>query len=149
MPEKLTVQKLRQEDIASVAEMNVRLQQDEGSRVMALNDAIERLSRWLSHDYSCSTFSLGHQVVGYILYRPTDPDTEGHSDGVYIRQFFIKPEYRSRGLGKAAFRLFQNEVIPPNTYITLEALTANRAGRGFWSALGFQEYSVRYEMPYT
>lgn len=148
MQETLVVQKLRREDIPFVAEMNIHLQQDEGSRVMALDNAIERLSRWLSRDYSCWVFSLGAQVIGYILYRPTDPDTEGHSGGVYIRQFFIQPEFRGRGLGRAAFKLFQNDVIPPKTYITLEALTANPTGRSFWSALGFQEYSVRYEMPH-
>jgi len=81
-----------------------------------------------------------------VLYRPTDPDTEDHAGGVYVRHFFILPEFRSQGLGKAAFNLLTNDVLPQGTYITLEALIANPAGRAFWKALGFEEYSVRYEL---
>ncbi|GGX38689.1 GNAT family N-acetyltransferase [Saccharospirillum salsuginis] len=145
MKERLSIQPIAPEELELVAEMNRQLQSDEGSRVMALDDAIRRLSKWLANEYSCHVYRVNGQIAGYVLYRSTDPDTEDHSDAVYIRHFYIVPEFRGHGLGKAAFALLTEEVLPSETCITLEALVANPSGRAFWKALGFQEYSIRYE----
>lgn len=141
----LSIHPLTPDELGIVADMNLQLQREEGSRVMLLDDAIRRLSLWLAGDYVCHLYRFDQRLAGYVLYRPTDPDTEGHRDGVYIRQFFILPEFRRQGLGRAAFELLVEHVLPPATYITLEAMTANPAGRAFWQALGFREYCVRYE----
>lgn len=145
MKQGVSIHPLAPGELDTFAAMNLQLQRDEGSRVMALEDAIRRLSHWLENDYTCLVFQLNRQLAGYVLYRPTDPDSEGHAGGIYIRQFFILPEFRRRGLGKAAFTRLTEEILSPETYITLEALTANPAGRAFWQALGFREYCVRYE----
>lgn len=145
MEPRLTVHPLAPWELGMVADMNLQLQRDEGSHVMPQEEAVRRLSQWLAGDYVCHLYRFDQRLAGYVLYRPTDPDTEGHRDGVYIRQFFILPEFRRQGLGRAASELLVEQVLPPATYITLEAMTANPAGRAFWQALGFQEYCVRYE----
>lgn len=142
----MQVRAARQSDLELIARMNRRLQQDEGAHVLSQAEAVARLQRWLAGEYRCVLFATDDAVVGYALFRPTDPHAEGHPGGVYVRQFFVVPERRGQGLGRAAFALLRAEVLPPGCYVTLEALATNPAGRSFWQALGFREYSVRYEL---
>jgi ribosomal protein S18 acetylase RimI-like enzyme len=125
--------------------MNVALQEDEGAAVMRAEDALARLQAWLAGPYRCVVFLEGEELAGYALYRPTDPASEGHPGGIYLRQLFVARERRRRGLGRAAFELLVSEASPADGYVTLEALASNPAGRAFWTAMGFREYSVRYE----
>ena len=145
MKQGLSIHPLALDELETVAHMNRQLQRDEGSHVMAQDDAVRRLSKWLENEYIGYVYRVSGQIVGYVLYRPTDPDTEGHTGGVYVRQFYIAPEFRSQGLGKAAFTLLTEDVLPPDTRISLEALVSNPSGQAFWRALGFQEYCIRYE----
>jgi ribosomal protein S18 acetylase RimI-like enzyme len=135
----------RPDELERVARMNVALQEDEGAYVMRIEHALARLRAWLDGPYRCTVFVDGEDLAGYALHRPTDPDSEGHPGGVYLRQLFIVRERRRRGLGREAFSLLVSEVFPEGCYITLEALVANPDGQAFWKALGFREYSVRFE----
>jgi ribosomal protein S18 acetylase RimI-like enzyme len=135
----------RDDELERIARMNVALQEDEGAAAMRLDDALARLRGWLAGPYRCTVFLDGDELAGYALHRPTDPASEGHPGGVYLRQLFVARDRRRRGLGREAFALLASEVFPPGCYVTLEALASNPGGRAFWEALGFREYSVRYE----
>lgn len=133
-------------ELRRVAQMNIQLQRDEGSRDMTLEDALARLERWLKQTYRCVVFTQDGELVGYALYRPTNPDAEGHLGGIYIRQFFVVPARRRRGIGRQAFARMRGEVFPRGCYITLNARSPNHAGQAFWRALGFVPHSIRYEL---
>lgn len=136
-------------ELDRIARMNVQLQREEGSEPMAVEDALARLRDWLAGEYRCVVFSEGGTLAGYALFRPTDPQAEGNPGGIYLRQFYIVPELRGRGLGTRAFALLRTEVLPPGGYLTLEVTVHNRAGQAFWTKLGFRLHSMRYELPAT
>ena len=140
----MNVRPVKQSELSTIAQMN--LQQDEGVPVLAHAEALARLELWLAGTYRCVVFTQRNEVVGYALFRPTDPHTEGHPGGVYVRQFFLVPQRRGQGWGRKAFELLLSEVLPAGCYVTLEALATNPAGQAFWRALGFTEYSRRYEL---
>jgi ribosomal protein S18 acetylase RimI-like enzyme len=142
----LQARAIERSEIGTIAGMNRQLQADEGAGVLSQADAVARLERWLDGAYRCVVFTVDGETVGYALFRATDPSAEGHPGGVYIRQFFIVPARRGRGWGRKAFGLLRSAILPAGCYITLEALATNPAGRAFWQALGFREYSVRYEL---
>lgn len=79
MKPRLTVHPLAPKEL--VADMNLQLQRDEGSHVMPQDEAIRRLSQWLAGDYVCHLYRFDQRLAGYVLYRPTDPDAEGHLTG--------------------------------------------------------------------
>ena len=105
---------------------------------------LERLQRWLNADYDGLLFELGAGPVGYALFRPTDPDLKGPG-GIYLRQFFIVPEHRRRGIGTQAFELFLNQRVGGRRLV-LEALTSNPSGQMFWQSLGLTVYSTTLEL---
>lgn len=108
-------------------------------------DAIEsRLRRWLAEQYEGLVFELGPDAVGYALFRDTDPDLK-EPGGIYLRQFFIVPERRRRGLGAAAFRLVLDHTVPGRRLV-LEALASNPGGIAFWRSLGLTVYSTTLEL---
>ena len=142
----MNVRPVKQSELSTVAQMNIHLQQDEGSNVLTHAEALARLTLWLAGTYRCVVFTQSSEVVGYALFRPMDPNTEGHPGGVYVRPFFIVPKLRGRGWGWRAFELMLSDVLPSGCYVVLEALATNPAGQAFWRALGFTEYSIRYKL---
>ena len=132
-------------DIDALVEMNRSLQREEGAEVMTASQIRRRFDRWFEADaYRGVLFEHDHEVVAYALFRDTDPDSEGN-EGVYLRQFFVRPKWRRRGCGKAAFRLWQREVVPPGKRILLEVAKANPVGYAFWQSVGGEVYSFKIE----
>ena len=84
-------------------------------------------------------------AVGYALYRPTDPDSEG-SGGLYLRQFFIARDRRRSGSGRRAFACFRKEVLEGRP-LRLEVLRSNPGGEAFWRACGLVPYCTTYTTP--
>jgi len=64
MKEGLSIHPIAPDELEVVAEMNRQLQSDEGSRVMSLDDAIKRLSKWLDDQYTCCVFRQDGQIAG-------------------------------------------------------------------------------------
>jgi ribosomal protein S18 acetylase RimI-like enzyme len=142
----LDIRPVLEHELRRVAQMNLQLQRDEGSREMTLEDALARLERWLKQTYRCVVFTQDGGLVGYALYRPTNPDGEGHLGGIYIRHFFVVPALRRRRIGRRAFARMHEKIFPRHCYLTLNARSQNHAGQAFWRALGFVPHSIRYEL---
>jgi predicted acetyltransferase len=142
---KLSIEKYSDNNLADIARLNIELHKDEGSIPLSQKAAEVRLQKWLDQEYSCYIFYKPGLPVGYVLYRATDADTEGHSAGIFIRQFMIISSERNKGLGTTAFREFKNKVARDSP-IVLDVMSTNPKGQRFWSALGFRQYSVKYEL---
>ena len=140
----ITSEEAKYTDLAEIASLNIQLQIDEGSRPLSQEQAEQRLTKWLNQDYRCYLFLNNNVRVGYVLFRPTDNDSEGHPEGFYIRQFMITSEHRGQGLGTAAFEHFAS-YIAGNAPIILEVLISNPIARKFWTSVGFNEYSIKCE----
>lgn len=127
------------EELPAVTAMNLQLIRDEGHRnSMQEPELLARLQGWLLADYQAAVFSEESQIIGYALYR-TEPEH------IYLRQFFIRPEYRRKGLGRSAFQwLMKNDWH--SRCIRLDVLVGNAAGRAFWKSLGLSEYCVTMEL---
>ena len=134
-----------QADCILLAAMSYALIQDEGHRnPMTVAELEQRLCGWLeSGDYDAVIFERDLQPVAYALYR-----LEPNSD-VYLRQFFVTREYRCQGIGRAAIELLFREIWPAGTRVAVEVLAHNQVGRRFWSALGFEDYSLTLERTST
>ncbi|MEM9624425.1 MAG: N-acetyltransferase, partial [Pseudomonadota bacterium] len=124
---------LNNRDIPQIALWNVALHVDEGSVPMSVPDAEARLRSWMATGkFSGSIFSLDGQAFGYILYEhlAANPDMRGSTDSVYVRHFYVLPEYRRQGIGTDVFRRFQEEM--GETKMTLDVKVTNPAGQKFW-----------------
>ncbi len=93
---------------------------------------------WLAGDYLAVLFEIDGDPVAYALHRPEE-------GGIYLRQFFVLPEQRRKGIGRQAIRLLREEVWPEGVRVTVEVLIHNRAGTEFWRALGFERYALTLE----
>ena len=88
---------------------------------------------------SAAIFFLEADLIAYVLWRK-----EG-VDQVYLRQFFVARDWRRRGIGKTAFHIFAEELLPAGTRIKVDVLCRNLTGLGFWRSLGFQDYALSLE----
>jgi GNAT superfamily N-acetyltransferase len=131
-------------DLPLLARWNRELQEDEGAAAMSAEALLGRLRRWLSSEYTAILFDSQETPIGYALFRRTDPDLKDPS-GVYLRQFFVSRDKRRQGMGTRAMELLLADVLGGHRVI-LEALNSNPAGHAFWRSLGFQPYSVRYDL---
>jgi GNAT superfamily N-acetyltransferase len=126
-------------DAAALAVLNQQLIRDEGHRNrMTLAELEERMTGWLASEYRAALFVDGGRVVGYALFR-------FDSEFVYLRQFFVCPEERRRGVGRAAIAWLRDQVWRGAGRVRLEVLAGNRSGLAFWRAVGFREYCVTLE----
>src|SRR5262245_29279755 len=83
-------------DAPALAAMNWQLIRAGGHRnPMTVAELTARMAGWLGGEYEAVLFEEGGQPAGYALYR-RDPEH------VYLRQFFVCPESRRRGVGRAA-----------------------------------------------
>ena len=79
-------------DSQLLARLNHQLIRDEGHRnPMSLAKLETRMQCWLDDQYEAPIFSVEAETVGYVL-------TCTEAEHVYVRQFFILPEFRRRGL---------------------------------------------------
>ena len=126
-------------DARLLAELNQQLIRDEQHRsAMSLAELEHRMTGFLSADYEATLLESGSDVVGYALYR-TEPEC------LYLRQFFIRPEYRRRGIGRAAVRWLTQHAWRDHARIRLDVLTTNSAAQAFWRAVGFRDYCLTME----
>jgi ribosomal protein S18 acetylase RimI-like enzyme len=139
----LTLHRATAHDISTLAQMNQRLIEDEGSsNPMTLTQLESRLRLWLNGEWQGELFvHEADAVVGYAIYRLQRSEFDNR-ETVYIRHYYIERDYRRLGYGRAGLEQLKNERFPAATTVYLEVLTHNIRGRIFWKAMGFEEYSV-------
>lgn len=129
-------------DLNELAEMNRQLIEDEGSRNPMNRDELEaRLRNWLAADWKMVLICLSADVIGYAVYR-FRPDPFGDRQDAYVRHYFIRREYRKRGLGLQGVRLLLAERLQEAGSVTLDVLESNPDGLAFWRKAGFLPYST-------
>lgn len=128
------------DDSRVLAELNRQLILDEGHRNrMSVPELEQRMKGWLSGEYQAVLFEEQGNLVAYALFR------EG-PDEIHLRQFFVLPEYRRRGVGRRAIQILRDDLWSGMKRLTLEVLVANTAAAAFWRAVGFSDYSLTLEI---
>ena len=128
-------------DAHLLAPMNHRLIRDEGHRnAMSVAELKTRMQAWLAGEYQAVLFEDEQGTAGYALFK-RDPDW------VYLRQFFVQPERRRCGIGKAALTWLLENVWNDAPRIRLDVLIGNSLGIAFWRSVGFGDYCLTMEMP--
>jgi predicted acetyltransferase len=99
----MKIRKAELTDASELALLNQQLIVDEQHRnSMTLAELQERMSEWLSGEYSAYLFVTGGETLGYALSRVED-------ESVYLRQFFVFDRFRRQGVGRAAFGLLREQ----------------------------------------
>jgi ribosomal protein S18 acetylase RimI-like enzyme len=126
------------EDVPLLADLNLHLIRDEGHRNrMTRPELEERLRKLLQGPYRAVLIEVEGVVAGYVLFR-RDPDH------LYLRHLYIRPEFRRRGLGRAAVAWLRERGESPR--LRVDVLVRNEAGLAFWRALGFTDYCLTLEL---
>lgn len=147
----MQIKKCTLADTELLAQLNKQLIEDEKSdNPMTLEELEYRMERFITTEYDAYFFvededsgfdknkdSCG-EILGYALIKNS-------SNPLYLRQFFIKREYRKKHLGTKAFQLLK-EHLEVDT-LDIEVLSWNEAAMKFWQSLGFCERSryMRYQ----
>lgn len=120
-------------DIEELASMNKQLiDAEKSNNQMSISELRNRMVGFLAGEYEAFFFTESDAVIGYAL-------VKGSVSPLYLRQFFIKEEYRRKHYGTVAFQeLLQHLGVES---IELEVLPWNERGIRFWSSLGFKEIS--------
>lgn len=162
-------------DIPLLARWNHALIRDEGHRnAMTIPELETRMQGWLASEYRAVIFEryavpsgeaqgttsadtqaelsattqatpsagvVGSQLSGlaYALYRENEA-------GIYLRQFYVAPEARRQGIGRAAIQLLRNKIWDASKRLTVDVLTSNAPSVAFWRACGFADYCLTLEI---
>jgi GNAT superfamily N-acetyltransferase len=128
------------EDAATLAPLSAQLIRDEGHRnSMTVPQLTERIEGWLRGEYQAVILELSNSAVGYVLYR-IEPEH------VYLRQLFVRPEFRRCGFGRQAIDWLWRNSWAEASRLRIDVLVGNAAGAAFWRAVGFKEYCLTMEM---
>ena len=126
-------------DAGLLARMNRQLILDEGHRNrMSDDELLLRMQGWLAAEYRAVLFEDEEGPAGYALYRDDD-------EFVYLRQLFVVPERRRKGVGRAAIEWLLENVWAPSRRIRIDVLAGNLPAIQFWRSLGFAEYCTTME----
>jgi GNAT superfamily N-acetyltransferase len=106
---------------------------------MSIADLETRMAEWLRGEYRAVLFEDSGQPIGYALFRRD-------AEYVYLRQFYICPEQRRRGLGRAALAWLQQHAWAGETRVRVEVLIGNTVAIAFWRAVGFEDYCLTLEL---
>jgi GNAT superfamily N-acetyltransferase len=126
-------------DVPALALMNSELIRDEGHRnPMTLPELERRMKTFLAGEYTAAIFEEEGRPLGYALFKREEEWT-------YLRQFFISPERRRKGIGRQALAWLQANAWREFPSLRLEVLVNNASGIAFWKSAGFTEYCVTME----
>lgn len=122
-----------------LAPMNHKLIVDEGHRnPMDVEALAARMKTWLSQEYEAVVFEEAGQVMGYALYR-------FETEFVYLRHLFVLPQYRLKGVGRAAIDWLRANSWQHLHRVRIEVLSGNVEAQQFWRSLGFADYAITME----
>jgi GNAT superfamily N-acetyltransferase len=128
-------------DAGILAPMNAQLIRDEGHRnSMTMPQLTERMSEWLKTEYRAFLFELEGKTIGYALYR-VDPEY------VYLRQLFVQPEMRRRGIARRALEWLRHNAWGVRARARIDVLVGNPSAIEFWRSVGFTDYCLTMERP--
>jgi ribosomal protein S18 acetylase RimI-like enzyme len=134
----MTYRRATAADAPALAAMNRQLIRDEGHRNRMSQSELEvRMTQWLGGEYEAILFEGPEQTVGYALFR-RGPEY------VYLRQFFIRPECRRQGFGRAAMAWLCQHAWRGER-VRVEVLVGNAVAISFWRSMGFQDYCLTLE----
>lgn len=141
MSSRLTLRKASVSDASELAALNNQLVEDQGSRnPFTLSEYEDRFRAWMTTgEWTPSFFDQDDRVVGYSVHRVGPDVYYPDADVVALRQFFVCRDVRRRGVGRAAFELFESK-IAKGRQINIDVLATNPTGQGFWKSLGFETY---------
>lgn len=74
------------------------------------------------------------------------PFTAARLSTVYVRQFFVSPEYRRQRIGRRAIEWLFAHAWRDSPRVRLEVLVNNTPGIAFWKAVGFADYALTMEL---
>lgn len=135
----MSFQPATRSDISLLAELNRQLIRDEGHRnSMSLAQLEDRMVGWLDGEYQAILFEHDGTVVGYALYKE-------ESEWLYLRQFFVVPDFRRRGIGRCALNWLMSHVWKNAERIRLDVLAGNTEAIAFWREMGFESYCLTME----
>ena len=123
-----------EKDCAELGIMNRAMADDGGANNnMTVLELQERMKKFMKTNYIAVFFVVNGERVGYALIDKT-------CNPMFIRQFFIKSEFRRKGYGTAAFkeilRYFNIDQI------SLSVLKSNTIGQKFWDSCGLIPYEI-------
>ena len=119
--------------------MNWQLIRDEGhGNPMNVPELATRMAGWISGEYHAVLFEEARRPIGYALYRRDQ-------EYVYLRQFFVVPGYRRRGLGRAAIGWLREHAWSGDR-VRVEVLVGSATGLSFWRAIEFTDYCLTLEL---
>jgi ribosomal protein S18 acetylase RimI-like enzyme len=128
------------DDAALLARMNQQLIRDEGHRnPMSLAELQARMAGWLAGEYEAFLFLQAGTAAGYVLFR-REPQW------IYVRQLFVVPEQRRRGIARSALAWLRANVWQNAPRLRMEVLVQNTAAIAFWHSAGFQDYALTMEL---
>ena len=110
---------------------------EEHRSTMAVPALDARMRDWLANDYRAIVAERGKHLVGYVLARRDD-------DALYVRQLFVVPAERRRGLGRrlvAAIAADASDALR----LRLDVLVHNAPALAFWRSIGFVDYAITLE----
>ena len=129
------------DDLSRLGEWNAGLIRDEGhDNPMTVAELTLRMREWLAGEYRARIFVCDGIDAGYALYRELP-------EFVHVRQFYVLPERRRRGIGAAALGALREHEFPAGKRVLVEAMTWNAAALAFWRACGFCDRYVGLEAP--
>jgi ribosomal protein S18 acetylase RimI-like enzyme len=133
----VTIQKAILDDHSQLAEMNLALIHAENyDNKLPIEKLIPRMKDFLETDYEAFWVFYKNEKCGYILINKS-------RDPLYIRQFYILPNYQRKGIGEKTIYLIKNHY---NTKVfDVEVMAWNQVGINFWEKMGFKLrcYSMR------
>ena len=122
---------------------------DEHPNRVIPDDCIVKITRGMLNmqgpsDHHLEVYYDGENLAGFVYGKV---DHEGHKGFIkpgygYIMEFYIKPEFRRKGYGKAMLKEIESLFASHGTkkmYLTADPVT----GKPFWQAMGFQNTGER------
>lgn len=92
-----------------------------------------------SDEYTeCFIFEFNSQIAGYALLAKTFSQEAGGMV-LWIEEIYVRKEYRSKGIGKAFFKLLKNELEPHYKRLRLEVEDYNLSAIKLYESLGFEK----------
>lgn len=143
----LRLQSAGYSDLQILAEMNKQLIEDEkSSNPMGIKELEERMREFLENTWEIDLIMKEAKIIGYTLYKYQEDLLNRDEKQVYVRQYFIRREYRNMGYGIAGIELLKKTRFKDVKRIEIDVLETNSEGKRFWDRAGFKPYYTNMRM---
>lgn len=130
-------------DLTELASMNKQLIDDEGSsNPMTLSELEDRMKAWFLSNWNIDLLCIDSEIVGYALYQFRENQYFKDKQEVYLRQYYIKPDFRMQGYGRKGIETLKNTRFHKVSTIVVDVLVNNYRGICFWQKVGFIPYQT-------